>query len=84
MGRPCLNCGKEIIVGKTCFPSELYEDLMEVEIHVECRRCVSLKNKIKRFTEERRELNRQSRELTNRIKTYKGLFNVVGNRDPFP
>ena len=81
MVRTCLNCNKELIIGKTLIESEIYIGLKEVEIHVECRRCITLKNRIQEFTEKRKELGKEYRELTQRIKTYKGLYDVVGNRD---
>jgi hypothetical protein len=81
MGRTCLNCNKELIIGKTLIQSEIYRGLTEVQIHVECRRCIALKSRIQEFSEKRRELGKEYRELTQRIKTYKGLYDVVGNRD---
>jgi uncharacterized protein YeeX (DUF496 family) len=77
MGRLCLTCDKEIIIGKTIFDSEMYEGLKEVIIHVECSRCQTMKKRLKDFTEKRKELGRQYREITKRMKTYKDLLNFL-------
>lgn len=76
MGRLCITCDKEIVVGKTIFDSE-YEGLKEVIIHVECRRCETLRKRLKVFSEERKEHGRQYREFTKRMKTYKDLLNFL-------
>lgn len=75
MGRLCLTCDKEIIIGKTIFDSDIYEGLKEVIIHVECRRCETLRKRLLDFTEKRKEHGRQYREYTKRMKTYSDLLN---------
>lgn len=76
MGRLCITCDREIIIGRTIFDSE-YEGLKEVIIHVECRRCYTLRKRLKDFREKRLELGKQYRELTKRMKTYNDLLNFL-------
>jgi hypothetical protein len=70
MPRNCLNCNKELIVGKTYNYTDDPE-IYEVEIHVLCSVC----NRIEDLKKEKKELNKKVRELTKRQKNLEEIKN---------
>ena len=70
MVRCCLNCEKELIVGKTYTYTDDPE-IYEVEIHILCSVC----NRIDRIKDEKKDLNKRVRELTKRQKSLEEIKN---------
>ena len=70
MVRCCLNCEKELIVGKTYTYTDDPE-IWEVEIHILCSVC----NRIENLKKEKKEMNKKVRELTKRQKSLEQIQN---------